>query len=1130
MEELLPVLQAHLLDNSGRALLDQIAEQEEVVSIPLEDAPIDSSLHVLEVHLPGGGDPLLYYAEPQGPPTEHGFPLRLRAFRTPQARSPADRPPPSTRGFSDEEPATVRSMRPVAMPVVKSAHAAELVPPASRPPASSQSRDDFIGKAIGGGKYEVLEKLGEGAVGRVYRARHRELRKIVALKVLHRSFQHDPEFCQRFYGEALAASRLDHPNIMRVLDFGQEPDGLLYLAMEYLAGPSLDKVLEKDGTLPLERIVALMMQICGGLSHAHEHGLIHRDIKPENIMLVSGQDDDGNPVDIAKVCDFGIAARKRVERTKRDSLPEQEQGQVAGTPAYMSPEQCKGLALDERSDVYSSGVMLFEMATGRLPFSAGNMFALMAHHAETPPPRPSALRPDIDPLLETIILKALKKDPAERQQNMRQLRSELKELLEPVLLADAGAVRREVLDTGPRLDDAESGFAEFFIAFAGAVSKTGYYERGHPEAGVALARLYKAVNTTLAHRGELSFARRDVGDSVTFSVLSGIGEVYELKKLLPGAVLTIHAPKLGDVFVRRNIVALTLRDGIDERELGELIDILSGPEISADEIQAEFAKRNLVSANVLFASDLLGRDRKLPWQIDISMSRLARDLRSLPMMRKMGVERLRQVRLQLIGDVVRSLRKIEHVEILLLNTDLVLQEVEGLPEYDNIDLLSAFIEAIAPQKLGQVAAALAVHPLDKVKPMLQRVAALLAQNRSPDADVVLRDLAQKGVISIQELPAEVQADMHAEKQADLLAKNPRALLEPYSQVTDKKKFLALTLTLEKALKVLARRGDTATVLQATQTLTRIAKKTAPGSETREELAARALLVLADPAVLEPIADAYLTGPPERRDDVKTLLLMFGGPAAHALYASRMKLGPDAAPRARFVAAMRELGVHAGAVVRSGVLRLDQGESSGDKPKIDPEVLEDLLRCVPDKEDDELGHVVSQVIRQPHAGVCRAAVGALTSCWGQRARALILAVLVNEDDGVRLAALASLRKLQAITEPVVGRIDRMLSRGVPAGEELRAAAAAALGEAQPSARAQALGVLRKVLFPQRTSMFLKLKDALSGEAESTAVVVAAARAAVLVGGAEGRAMVQERANKAEAALAAQLKEALRVVST
>ena len=415
-EDLLPVLVADLADDEAHEILEAAAFTGSPIYVPLDVAPVNATQHVLEVHLPSMAEPLFYFALPLGPPTEDGFPMRI---------SPIDSQP--ERAGQSDHPASgsvVRSRRATTSMTLSASHTADL---SQVGPLPTGPDEPLLGRALAGGKLLIEHLIGRGGVGAVYKARHRELRMPVAVKVLHESFQHDIDFCRRFYAEALAASRLDHPNITRVIDFGQEPDGVLYLAMEFLAGVELRAVLDNNGPLPAQRIAELMMQTCAGLSHAHARGIVHRDIKPENLVMVPGQDDDGQPLELVKVCDFGIAQHR--------ALPtNDEPGIISGTPEYMSPEQCRGDELDARSDVYACGIVLYELATGQVPFTAERPQSLLNKQQFTPPIPPSTLRPDVDPLLERIILKALEKEPEDRPQSMRELRAELRELLSPVLV------------------------------------------------------------------------------------------------------------------------------------------------------------------------------------------------------------------------------------------------------------------------------------------------------------------------------------------------------------------------------------------------------------------------------------------------------------------------------------------------------------------------------------------------------------------------------------------------------------------------------------------------------------------------------------------------------------------------
>ncbi len=267
-------------------------------------------------------------------------------------------------------------------------------------------------------------------MGAVYRARQIALEKTVAIKVLHGEHAHDATFAARFHREAKAASRLNHPNSMQVVDFGAEPDGLLYIAMEYLDGRSLHRVLREEWPLAAARIADILMQALAALAVAHDMGVVHRDLKPENIMVLRSTDDDGRPKDLVKVCDFGIAKMtdsRAYRGSERESNgPVTTAGFLVGTPEYMSPEQGRGDKLDTRSDIYSVGVVLFEMLTRRVPFDAENAIGVLLRHLTEVPPRPSDLAPGVDLRLEAICLRALRKAPAERYGSAREMRAEMR--------------------------------------------------------------------------------------------------------------------------------------------------------------------------------------------------------------------------------------------------------------------------------------------------------------------------------------------------------------------------------------------------------------------------------------------------------------------------------------------------------------------------------------------------------------------------------------------------------------------------------------------------------------------------------------------------------------------------------
>lgn len=281
-------------------------------------------------------------------------------------------------------------------------------------------KDQLIGKLIQD-RYRVESMLAKGSMGVVYKAMQELIGREVAIKVLHGYLVSDEESIKRFHKEAKAASRLNHPNITTLYDYGVLSSGQPYIVMDLLRGSSLAEILKQRDYLPLEEALGIFKQVCDAMTEAHKRGVVHRDIKPENIMLE--YTDKGVMV---KVVDFGIA---KFIQEQDDTIGKiTKTGTVCGSPTYMSPEQCDDNQVDQRSDIYSLAVVVYETITGKVPFSGTDIYNVMTMHVKDPPPRLKAVRPDLDypAHLEAVLDKALAKDPGDRFQTANELFEGLK--------------------------------------------------------------------------------------------------------------------------------------------------------------------------------------------------------------------------------------------------------------------------------------------------------------------------------------------------------------------------------------------------------------------------------------------------------------------------------------------------------------------------------------------------------------------------------------------------------------------------------------------------------------------------------------------------------------------------------
>ena len=345
-------------------------------------------------------------------------------------------------------------------------------------------------------RYRVQDCLGSGTMGAVYRAEHIHMKKTVALKVLHPSHTRDPEVVERFQREAQAAANIEHPNICAATDFGKLDQYFYYLVMEYLEGRALIDLIKAGETFPPLRALHIGIQMLSALEKAHEMGVVHRDLKPENIIIVERE---GDP-DFVKITDFGVAQ----VRMFKDAARLTQAGVVYGSPLYMSPQQASGKEIDHRADLYSVGVMLYELLTGKLPFYAKSLMVVLNMHIADPPPpfveaNPSA---HIPPELEAVVMRLLAKEPGERYQTAVEVREEL-ERIRDSLLAPAEEPAAEPSPAARRL------MAGMILLFAALVVSWGAFLVGKVVFGGA------EVQAARSDREEMKFTENEINRTET---------------------------------------------------------------------------------------------------------------------------------------------------------------------------------------------------------------------------------------------------------------------------------------------------------------------------------------------------------------------------------------------------------------------------------------------------------------------------------------------------------------------------------------------------------------------------------------------------------------------------------------
>ena len=440
-----------------------------------------------------------------------------------------------------------------------------------------------IGRVLAG-RYQINGFIGEGGMSRVWRALDQNTGKYVAIKVLREEYSEDESFIRRFDREAQAASRMSHPNIVNLLDVGVEDDGTRYLVMEYVQGKTLKRFIQESGALRPEIASQIIIRVLAALQHAHQNGVVHRDIKPQTILI----DKEGT----VKVADFGIARMANAQTVN------QSDENVMGSVYYFSPEQARGAAVDARSDIYSVGVVFYEMLTGRVPFTGDTPVAIAMQHLQTPPTPPNEVNPSVSSALDFVVLHAMEKKPRRRYQTAEEMLRDVRLALEhpdTILAAREEAERREKAErererrhknVRRRVRVMRAVLVSVFsLLLVGAIIGTGYF---------AVQRVMKDKSSLVETPAVIGWMKED---AITALIAAGLEPVvsYDEYPLVKENIVADQSAAPGTKLERGTFVTITVSRSMYEMTvptvtgvpLTEAQDILSSAGLVVSEIETQ---------------------------------------------------------------------------------------------------------------------------------------------------------------------------------------------------------------------------------------------------------------------------------------------------------------------------------------------------------------------------------------------------------------------------------------------------------------------------------------------------------------------------------------------------------------